>query len=63
MTGATSGTGTATLPEHMSSPPDLSGVRVARTFVYAYCFVDRCLPFCLFSFGTVLSFILRLTIN
>jgi hypothetical protein len=50
MTDATSGTGTATLPEHMSSPPDLSGVCVARTFVYVYCFVDRCLLCCLLFF-------------
>ena len=29
MTSATCGAGAATLPEHMSSSPDLSGVRVA----------------------------------
>ena len=33
-----------TLPEHLSSPPVFSGVRVTR------CFVDRCLSFCTCSF-------------
>jgi hypothetical protein len=35
---------------------DLSGVRVARTVVYVYCFVDRCLLFCPFSFGHCVVF-------
>jgi hypothetical protein len=42
-----------TLPEHLSSPPDFSGVRDTRSLVlyhYLY-FVDRCLSFCTFSFG------------
>ena len=38
------------LPEHLSSPPLFSGVRVTRSLVYV-CFVDRCLSFCAFSFG------------
>ena len=41
----------ATLPEHTSSPPVFSGVRVTRSLVLYVCFVDRCLSFCTFSFG------------
>jgi hypothetical protein len=40
-----------TLPQHMSSTPVLSGVRVTRSLVSYVCFVDRCLSFCTFSFG------------
>jgi hypothetical protein len=40
-----------TIPEHMSSPPIISGVRVTRSLVLYVCFVDRCLSFCTFSFG------------
>ena len=40
-----------TLPEHQSSPPVFSGVRVSRSLVLYVCFVDRCLSFCTFSFG------------
>jgi hypothetical protein len=40
-----------TLPEHLSSPPVFSGVRVTRSLVLYVCFVDRCLSFCVFSFG------------
>ena len=40
-----------TLPEHISSPPVCSGVRVTRSLVVYVCFVDRCLSFCTFSFG------------
>jgi hypothetical protein len=40
-----------TLPEHMSSPPVFSGVRVTRSLVLCVCFVDRFLFFCIFSFG------------
>ena len=39
------------LPEHMSSSPVFSGVRVTRSLVLWVCFVDRCLSFCTFSFG------------
>ena len=45
-----------TLPEHLSSPPVLSGVRVTRSLVLYVCFVNRCLSFffwplcCLFFF-------------
>jgi hypothetical protein len=38
------------LPDHLSSPPDFIGVRVTRSLVLCVCFVDRCLPFCTFSF-------------
>jgi hypothetical protein len=40
-----------TLPEHLSSPPVLSGVRVTQSLVLYVCVVDRCLSFCTFSFG------------
>ena len=40
-----------TLPEHMSSPPAFTGVRVTRSLVLYVCFVDRCLSFCTFSFS------------
>jgi hypothetical protein len=39
------------LPEHLSSPPLLSGVRVTWSLALYVCFVDRCLSFCTFSFG------------
>jgi hypothetical protein len=38
-----------TLPEHLSSPPVFSGIRVTRSFVLCVCFIDRCLSFCTFS--------------
>ena len=40
-----------TLPEHMSSLPVLSEVRVTRSLLLCECFVDRCLSLCTFSFG------------
>ena len=40
-----------TLPDHMSSPTILSGVRVTWSLVLYVCFVNRCLSFCTFSFG------------
>ena len=40
-----------TLPGHLSSPLNFSGVRVTRSLVLCVCFVDRCLSFCPFSFG------------
>ena len=54
-----------TLPEHLSSPPIFSGVRVTRSLVLYVCFVDRCLSFCTFSFGhcvTHLFFEIRILI-
>jgi hypothetical protein len=38
-------------PEHLSSSPVLSGVRVTRSLVLCVCFVDQWLSFCTFSFG------------
>ena len=40
-----------TLPEHMSSPPLFSRVRVTWSLVLYVCFVDRSLSFCTFLFG------------
>ena len=40
-----------TLPDHMSSPPVFSGVHVTWSLVLFACYVDRCLSFCIFSFG------------
>ena len=52
----------ATLPEHLSSPPVFSDVRVTRSLVVYACFVDRCLSFFLFFFlGIVLSVLFRYT--
>jgi hypothetical protein len=39
------------LPEHLSSPPVFSGVRVTRSLALYVCFVNRCLSFCTFYFG------------
>jgi hypothetical protein len=39
-----------TLPEHLSSPPVFSGVRVSRSLVLCVRFVERYLSFCDFSF-------------
>ena len=45
-----------TLPEHLSSPPLFSGVRVTRSLVLYVCFVHHCSSFCLFSFGHCVVF-------
>ena len=39
-----------TFPEHLSSSPVISGVRVTRSLVLWVCFIDRSLSFCTFSF-------------
>jgi len=39
-----------TIPEQRRSPLIFSGVRIARCLGSVYCFVDRCLSFCNFSF-------------
>jgi hypothetical protein len=39
------------LLEHLISAPVFSEVCVTRSLVLCVCFVDRCLPFCTFSFG------------
>ena len=49
-----------TLPEHMSSPPVFSGVRVTRSLVLYVCFVVVC-PFVLFLLAIVLSVLFRYT--
>ena len=49
------------LPEHLSSPPVFSGVRVTRSLVLCVCFVDRCFFLLYFSLlAIVLSVHLRL---
>jgi hypothetical protein len=40
-----------TLQVHLNSPPVFSEVRFIRSLVLYVYFVDRCLPFCAFSFG------------
>jgi hypothetical protein len=40
-----------TLPERLSLSPVFSGVRVTRSIIVCVCFVDRCLSFCIVSFG------------
>jgi len=58
MTVATSGAKPTTLPEHLSSPLDFSGVRVAQSLVF---YVMFCMPLhVLFILAIVLS-VLRLT--
>jgi hypothetical protein len=44
-----------TLPDHLSSSPVFSRVRVTRSFVLCVCFVDNCL----FYLAIVLSVLLR----
>jgi hypothetical protein len=41
------------IPEHPSSPPVFSGVRVTQSLVLYVCFVDRCLSICTFSFEII----------
>jgi hypothetical protein len=50
--GVTSGAGTANLPEHLSSPPVFSGVRVARSLFFCVVFLLFFFfwPFCCPSF-------------
>jgi hypothetical protein len=50
-----------TLPEHMSSPPIFSGVRVTKSLVLYVCFLDRICPFVLFLLANVLSVLLWYT--
>ena len=53
MTGVTSGAGTANLPEHLSSTPGFSGVRVAQYLVFCVVFCRSLLV--LFLLALVLS--------
>jgi hypothetical protein len=48
-----------TLPEHLSSPPVLSGDRVTRSLVLFVCFVDRVCTFslvCVFCSYSIYGF-------
>jgi hypothetical protein len=47
--------GLLTPPEHLSSTPVFSGVRVNRSLVLYVCFVDRYCPFVLFLLAIVLN--------
>ena len=47
--------------QFLSSSPVFSGVHVTRSLVLCVCVVDPCLSFCTFSFGHVLSVLLRFT--
>ena len=40
-----------TLIEHLGSPLVISGVHVARSLDFVYCFLDHCLSFCPISLG------------
>ena len=51
------------LPEHLSSPPVLSGVHVTRSLILYVCFVDRYLSFVLFLLAIVLSGLLQYTVS
>jgi len=50
-----------TFPEHLSSLPVFSGVRVTRSLVLYVCFVYVVCPFVLFLLAIVLSVLLRFT--
>ena len=49
------------IPEHLSSSPVISEVRVARSLVFCVCFVDCCLSFCIFLLAIVMSVLFRFT--
>jgi hypothetical protein len=52
------------LPEHLSSPPAFSVVRVTRSLVWCVCFVDRCLSLCTFGYVEVISLtVATMTVN
>jgi hypothetical protein len=53
--------GTAYLPDHLSSPPVFSGIRVTRSLLYVYLLKIVACPFVLFLFAIVLSVLLRYT--
>jgi hypothetical protein len=50
-----------TLPQHLISPPVFSWVRVTRTLVFVYCFVDHCLSFLSFFLLAIMLSVLRFT--
>ena len=63
-TGVMCGAGTATLPEHMSSPPPFSGVRVAQSSVFLCNVLEIIVcPFVLFLFAIVLSVLIWFTVS
>jgi hypothetical protein len=43
------------LPEHLSSSPVFSGVRITRSLVLYICFVDRCLSFSTNAAGSTIK--------
>ena len=51
------------LPEHLSSPPVFSGVRVTRSLVLCVCFVHRCLSFFFWQSCSLFFFDLRILIT
>jgi hypothetical protein len=51
------------LPEHLSSPPVFSGVRVTRSLVLCVCFVHRCLSFFFWQLCSLFFFDLRILIT
>jgi hypothetical protein len=62
MTGATCGAGTACLPEHLSSPPVFSGVRITRSLVFSVVFcISLFVLLSFFFWPIVLSVLLRFT--
>ena len=52
-----------TLPEHLSSPPVFSWVRVERSLVLCVCFVDRCLYFFFWTLCCLFFFDMRILIT
>ena len=52
-----------TLPEHLSSPPVFSGVRVTLSLVLCVCFVDRCLSFFFWPLRCLFFFDIRILIT
>ena len=52
-----------TLPEHLSSPPVFTGVRVTQSLVLYVCCVDRCLSFFLWPLCCLFFFDIRILIT
>ena len=59
--GVTSGTGTATLPEHLRVTPGFSGVPVTRSFVLCVLFLIVVCSVVLFLLAIVLSVLIQYT--
>jgi hypothetical protein len=62
MTGATSGDGVSTLPEHLSSRRVVGGVRVARSLIFCVVFCRSVFVLFWFSFGRCVVFFFDLRI-